>query len=498
MASQQHKARTLSTAPKHTLEDKVSRITKPDAIRRAFSEFLRVPTLIIVAFFLLAIGAYILDRGVSTDIAWLEQLRQIISTYLFNSAQTASSLLSMIAGSIITVTSITFSLLLIAVQQASSTLTFQVIDQFLRRKMNQVYVGFFIGLGIYSLVILALISPPFIPLFGAALAVPLAIAALYILVVLIYNTMDQMRPTKIIGAIHDYTIKAREHQRPLLHQTRQTARYAGASSVLLKATERGYVTEIKLDKLERAVQQTQGEVEIVLCVSIGSYVAFGDVLAEIKAQTIEEAAAVGQAMQGAVQLERVRDQQQDAAYGISQITTIAWTSVSTSKQNPAPGVQAAHALRDLLARWSIAEVEERSTDTPLPVVYHDNVLDQLMDAFEALVVVASESMQYQVFAQVMQAFAIMFDRVPQHMQDRMEAVIRRSLSALGDHVLTTELDAALSAVSQTLCTAGRSETADAVQSAHEQMASTVGKLNARSTRAQSAKQSAKQSPQQSE
>jgi hypothetical protein len=77
---------------------------------------------------------------------------------------------------------------------------------------------------------------------------------------------------------------------------------------------------------------------------------------------------------------------------------------------------------------------------------------------------------------------MMFDRLPAEQQPRAEDLIRRSLSALGEHVLTAELDAALEALADALAAAGRVGTADAVRTARNQLAESIGKLNSRSTR----------------
>jgi hypothetical protein len=58
----------------------------------------------------------------------------------------------------------------------------------------------------------------------------------------------------------------------------------------------------------------------------------------------------------------------------------------------------------------------------------------------------------------------------------------RTLPALGDHVLTKELDVALEDMARRLEAKGRFETAMAVRSARGGLATTIGKLNSRSTR----------------
>ena len=137
--------------------------------------------------------------------SWLGQL--------LGDSKALGTLLATIASSIITVTSITFSLLLIAIQQGSSSLTAQVIDQFLMRTSNQVYLGYFIGLCVFVLLSLVTASDIHRPVFGATLIVVLTIVALGLIVVLIYNTIDQMRPTQIVRAIHRHILEARERSR---------------------------------------------------------------------------------------------------------------------------------------------------------------------------------------------------------------------------------------------------------------------------------------------
>ena len=57
-------------------------------------------------------------------------------------------------------------------------------------------------------------------------------------------------------------------------------------------------------------------------------------------------------------------------------------------------------------------------EEPLPVVYTDNGFSRLMDAFETLAVVSSESMQHQSFAEVIHTLTVMFVRLPPEQQRR--------------------------------------------------------------------------------
>lgn len=200
-------------------------------------------------------------------------------------------------------------------------------------------------------------------------------------------------------------------------------------------------------------------------------------------------------MRGAVRLERQRDITADAANGIEELETIAWTSISTAHSNPAPGLLTIRSLRDLLARWADPEQAgasgadtsdtgvERGTAARLPVVYTDTVPGWLMDAFESLAVVSSESMQHQAFTEIVRTFAVTFERLPPDQQLRALDVVRRMLAALGDHVLTSSLEGGLAELEQVLAGAGHVATAADVERARERLAQTVGELHSRATHA---------------
>lgn len=447
-----------------------------DDIKRAFVEFLTLPTLMIVGFLLLAVFTYVIDKA---EIGWLQPLRQILKRHVFANAKATSDLLGAVSAGIISVTSITITLLLIVVQQSAASMTAQVFDQFLRRKINQFYFGFFVGLALYSLITLATVNDPFNPVVGGTLAIAFTVVALYLLVLLMYTTINQMRPVEIIEAIHEHILSSRIAQLKMIDQTVHASAFEGKFSKKVKAEKHGYVATINIKKIGLAIQNVN-ETEVVLKVSFGSYIAFGDELAHIKTNNNGDTEILCKAIKQAIHLVRQRDIGYDSVYGIEQLEMIAWTSISTSKSNPAPGLITIRSLRNILACWSLEKPE--NSGKKLPIVYTDNTMGKLMDTFETLAVVSSESMQHQNFIEVITTVSVMFDRLPKKWQERAEDMLLRILSALGDHVLTAELEKALSVLIIKLNGTGRVDTADAVQKALKQLAQSVGKLNSRATR----------------
>ncbi|HET8769688.1 MAG TPA: DUF2254 family protein [Gemmatimonadaceae bacterium] len=465
-----------------------TQITRPKAasvgarerLHRAFAEFLTVPSCIVVGFLLLAVATNQADQVETGGIASArEQLRMRV----FSDAQSTADLLGTVASGIITVTSITISLLLLALQQSASAMTDNVLDQFLRRRLNQSYFGFFVGLSALSLLTLATVSERFNPVIGASVVFLLAVAALFLLLVLLYTTINQMRAEEIIEAIHGLTLAARRRSLPFINDTRREARLPADSALPVESERHGYLVAVDLDAIRATAKRTTDEVEVILHTTIGAFVAYGDAFADVRARELATRLAMAETVRRACRLELQRDIALDPAYGLEELELIAWTSISSSKSNPGPGMLTIRSLRDLLARWS---EEVRATEAPsrepAPVVYTDVTLVRLMDALESLAVASTESMQHQCFAEVVLSFACMFDRLPADQQAMAERSILRILSGLGDHMLTNRLDRDLMALSDSLRRAGAAGTAHAVEVATRELGRSVGALNSRSSR----------------
>jgi uncharacterized membrane protein len=299
-----------------------------ESVRLAFAEFLAFPTGIVLSLLALSVGAHLLDL---VNPAWLRPLRSMLRAHVFASPGATSSLLSTVAAGLITLTSLTVPLLLLALQQSAANMTAQILDQFLRRRINQAYFGFFVGVALYSLVILATVNKPFNPIFGATLALLLTGLALYMLIVLLYTTIDQMRPVEIMEAIHDHVLAARRHQFGMIRKTRRAPFCDGPTTETIKADEEGFVIRINVDAVGNAAQHLPHEVEIVLAVEVGTYVAFRDIIATVKTQANQDVTALAKITRAAVVLERQRDITADAGYGVEELAMIDWTAISSAK-----------------------------------------------------------------------------------------------------------------------------------------------------------------------
>ena len=450
------------------------------SVQRAFEEFLTIPILIILGFLALAAISYYADRF---RFPFLQPVILFLQKHIFTDAQATTTMLSTVAGSLITVTSITITLLLLVVQQTASAFTTQVFDQFLSRSSNRIVFGFFIGVSLFTLITLATVDAPFNPVIGGSLAFLLTVMALTMLIFLFYSTINQMRPPIIIDAIHSHTLKARRQQLGLVRYTRRSSETSLPVARLVRAVDEGFITRVDLDLLNDIINRYEEEIEIVLLVSIGTFVAYQDPLAEIKMQQAggDKLDKIEAKLHQALFLADNRNIAADPAYGIEQLVSIAWTSTSPSKSNPNPGLLTVYRLRDLLSRWAI-HPKEPVNPIPIPVVYHDDVYDHLMSAFEDLAVISSASLQHMVFTEVIHSLAMIFDRLPSELQQRASDIIMRILTAMGDHVLTHQLDVNLSNLVRVLNECSFQETAIAVRQAQVDMRQAIGSLSSSNNR----------------
>ena len=116
------------------------------------------------------------------------------------------------------------------------------------------------------------------------------------------------------------------------------------------------------------------------------------------------------------------------------------------------------------------------------MVYPDEVLLRLFDAFEALAVVSSLSLQFQAFAEVTRTFASTFPRLSASERYHVEGIIQRILTALGDMVLTNDLEEGLTQLADSLERSGSTFVAAEVRQALGKQRSLLGQLKSRSTR----------------
>jgi uncharacterized membrane protein len=120
-------------------------------------------------------------------------------------AEGASAVLSTIAGSMITIAGVVFSLTLVALSLASSQFGPRLLRNFMRDRTNQATIGTFIATFLYCLLVLRTIrhleADTFVPQISVTLGVMLAVVSLGVLIYFIHHMAVSIQADEIIARV---------------------------------------------------------------------------------------------------------------------------------------------------------------------------------------------------------------------------------------------------------------------------------------------------------
>jgi uncharacterized membrane protein len=143
----------------------------------------------------------LLDSIEAFRVGWIAQW-----TYAFG-PESARAILSAIAGSMITVAGVTFSMTMLTLQLASSQFGPRMLRNFMRDRGNQVVLGMFLSTFVYCLLVLASVrgsgpgSGSFVPLIAVTFGMLLAVASLATLIYFIHHITTSIRIETILAKL---------------------------------------------------------------------------------------------------------------------------------------------------------------------------------------------------------------------------------------------------------------------------------------------------------
>lgn len=122
------------------------------------------------------------------------------------SGEGASTLLSAIVGSMITATSVTFSMTLVALTLTASQYGPRLLQNFMRRPGSQIVLGTFLATFIFSLLVLRSVQvngePAVVPHLSVTVAVALALASVGVLIFFIHHIAKAIQADTIISQVY--------------------------------------------------------------------------------------------------------------------------------------------------------------------------------------------------------------------------------------------------------------------------------------------------------
>ncbi|HUE75254.1 MAG TPA: DUF2254 domain-containing protein [Chloroflexota bacterium] len=269
----------------------------------------------------------------------------------------AREVLSTIAGGIITVTGVVFSVTIIALQLASSQFSPRVLRNFMSDRVNQTVLGAFIGTFIYSLWVLKEVESStdetagFVPSLSVTVAMVLVLISLGYLIFFI----DHMARTMQASTIIDRAIKeTRRHIDELFPDPVGRSAEDHEAVLSLPTSEpgtivsetAGFVQILDDDLLFRVADK--GRLAFRMEPQIGEYVLPGEPLVSVWPPSAADDEDVVASVRKAFVLAYERSIEQDVEYGVVQVVDIAVKALSPSINDPTTALICIDRLAEVL------------------------------------------------------------------------------------------------------------------------------------------------------
>lgn len=214
---------------------------------------------------MMAIGAIVLGAL----IVWLDtgiaaNLFEDISWYQKSKPEGARAVLSAIAGSMITVAGVVFSITIVAISYAANQYGPRVLTNFMSDRGNQVTLGTFIATFLYSLVVLRTIysgDTDFVPQLGVFVAMLLAGCSIAVLIYFIHHVPESIHVNHVASRIGRQLIKSveqafpagigepPEHPEPREEIVRASEQLESSDAAEIQSCSAGYIQAMDEDRL---------------------------------------------------------------------------------------------------------------------------------------------------------------------------------------------------------------------------------------------------------
>jgi len=325
------------------------------------SSFWFLPFLIVLTSIVYAVA--LIQTDYSGGERWLAQWPRIFGV----GAEGARDMLSTLAGSMMSVMGITFSMTLLALTLASSQYTSRVLRNFMRSRVTQVTLGTFAGIFVYCLIVLYTIrtgDESFVPSLAVFFAFVLTFVGIAVLIIFIHHIASSIQASSIIASVAQETNASIDRLFPEKREPGPDKAEGEENERLLPSLDErtwyavpaevsGYIQSVDNDAILRLAQG--GRTIVRMEHGIGAFVVQDTALASL-ALTYPPDQETIVALNGAYSIGRHRTADQDPAFGIRQIVDMALKALSPGVNDISTAVMCVDHLAAILARLACRQL----------------------------------------------------------------------------------------------------------------------------------------------
>ncbi|GAB3672543.1 DUF2254 domain-containing protein [Salinisphaera aquimarina] len=300
------------------------------------SSYWFVPTVMSLGAALLSFALIALDRVIGNE--WVDAVPWVYRIQ----ADGARGLLTTVAGSMIGVAGVTFSITIAALSYTTSTLGPRLLTNFMNDTGNQVTLGTFVSTFVYCLLLLRTIQAgdepgaQFVPHLSMLFAMVMAVASLAVLIYFIHHITESLHVSNVVGNVaRDLDAAMDAYDARSIEASEQPAAYLPAdfaeAAVAVRADGNGYIQNLVYSSLMR--QAVDNDLVLRLERAPGDFVGEGQTLLWVWPAARFDA-DVAASLAGTYVLGRQRTQSQDVFFLVNELVEIAARALSPGINDP--------------------------------------------------------------------------------------------------------------------------------------------------------------------
>lgn len=273
-----------------------------------------------------------------------------------NDPTTARSILSTIIGGIISLTVFSFSLVMIMLNQAASSLTNRLLQGLVQERFHQVVMGIYIGTIVYTLILLFQIREPAsdtikIPSISIFIAIILSVTDVFLFIYFLHYVTQSVKYSNIIQKIYKQTQKALNHKNQgwVYNATfrQQVEEMEKGSWKVYPSIQSGYLQDVQEELIIALGKKHNFQVRMEK--AYGAFIIKDTPLYAVRgADRLEE--AIHQQINYAMDFYWGENIDENTLYGYRQLSEIAMKALSPGINDPRTAILCMHALSDLLEK----------------------------------------------------------------------------------------------------------------------------------------------------
>lgn len=273
-------------------------------------------------------------------------------------AEGARGVLTTVAGSIITVTGVLFSITVVVLQLASSQFTPRVLRSFTEDRPTQLALGVFIGTFTYSLLVLRTVRgsadayDSFTPWLSVTVALLLALVSMGFLIYYINHIAHSIQAEVILHRVAEDALEVVDQLfpeglgEPAEAEAHESVELPSGEAAVLRAPRGGYLQAVDERRLIELAEQH--DLVLQLEVRVGDFVLENDTLARVWPERLQD--EVHDQLTATLQVGPERTRYQDVERGLVELTDVGVRALSPGLNDPTTAIVCIDRVTQVLAR----------------------------------------------------------------------------------------------------------------------------------------------------